>query len=293
LALAEIVWPLIAPVVVRPPNVGVAAVLMFCMVLMAPLVAVKFVALKLAIPLAAVLALSSVIDEPPADELFIVIGPVSPLSVLTPPEPGQVLNVGEPTVETKHCPALPAATLLSDEVPLPMTTPLAPIVFVPVPPFATDSGLDNVRPANVGLLLTDMFCMVLTTPPETEKFAALKLAIPLATVDALSIVMVVPRPDALAMFKLPDKPLRSLTPDPTPPGQAWKAGAPDVDIRHNPAEAGLTVASGPVPWPITTPLLVSDDTPVPPEETPSGELRRSEEIVVGPSVVVPLTFRFC
>ena len=67
----------------KPAKLGVAAVLMFWMVLMAPAVAVKLVLLKLAIPLAAVVASSIVTTVPAPVELDKVSAPERPSSEVT------------------------------------------------------------------------------------------------------------------------------------------------------------------------------------------------------------------
>jgi hypothetical protein len=111
LAVFEMVCPLIAPVVVKPPNVGVAAVLMFWIVFIAPLVAVKFVLLKDAIPFVVVVASSIVIVTPEPEVLLMDSAPVSPSTELTPPLPGHAANVGAPAVEVRHRPDPPAVTV--------------------------------------------------------------------------------------------------------------------------------------------------------------------------------------
>ena len=76
---------------VRPLKVGAADVLISWIVLIAPLVEVKFVALKLAIPLALVLALSIVTLEPAPLELLSTSAPVRPFNDVTPlPDNAQV-----------------------------------------------------------------------------------------------------------------------------------------------------------------------------------------------------------
>jgi len=117
LAVFEIVWPLIAPVVVRPPKVGVAAVWIFCIRLMAPLDAVKLVLLNEAIPFVVVVASSIVIVVPTPDVLLIDRAPVKPSTDDTPPLPGQAAKVGAPAVETRQSPAPPELTVVRDALP--------------------------------------------------------------------------------------------------------------------------------------------------------------------------------
>jgi len=92
-----------------------------------------------------------------------------------------------------------------------------------------------------------MSCIVLTAPLTTEKLLALNEAMPLAAVEASSMVIDVPAPVALFSVSDPLSPFNELTPEPTPPGQAWKLGAPAVDMRQSPAVPVLTAESAPVP----------------------------------------------
>ena len=148
-----------------------------------------------------------------------------------------------------------------------------------------------VRPPKVGAAVIPIFWIVFTLPLETLKLDALNCAIPLVAVDALFIVIVVPAAVLFAIDKVPSTPLREVTPEPVPPGHVWNDGAPVVDIKHSPVEPAFTVVSGSVPWPITTPFFVKEVVPVPPEDTPKGEFNKRLEILVGPRVVFPTTFK--
>ena len=143
---------MIAPVVVNPPKVGVAAMSMFWMRLIAPLDAVKLVALNDAIPFVVVEALSIVIELPEPEVLLMVNAPVRPSTEVTPPLPGHAAKVGAPAVETKQRPAPPALTVVSAALPWPITTPLLVKLDAPVPPLPTVSDDESVKPAKVGLL---------------------------------------------------------------------------------------------------------------------------------------------
>jgi hypothetical protein len=85
---------LLAPVRLLPTKVGVAPVLMFWTVLMAPEAAVKLVLLKLAIPLAAVVASLIVMVAPAPVVLAMLNAPVRASKLLTPPAPVQVPQDG-------------------------------------------------------------------------------------------------------------------------------------------------------------------------------------------------------
>src|SRR5512133_3303830 len=113
---------------------------------MAPPEAVKFVLLKLAIPLLAVLASSMVTVLPAALALAILNAPDKPFNVVTPLPLGQAAQVGAPAVDTRHKPALPVATELKAAVPLPTITPLAARDVAPVPPLATVNALLRDKP---------------------------------------------------------------------------------------------------------------------------------------------------
>ena len=69
----------------------------------------------------------------------------------------------------------------------------------------------SVRRPKVGVAAVSMFWIVLTTPLATEKLVLLNWAIPLALVEALSIVIVVPTPDALESVNAPTSPLTLST----------------------------------------------------------------------------------
>ena len=86
-------------------------------------------------------------------------------------------------------------------------TPPAELCTIP----AVDKP-DNVRPVNVGEAAVLIFCIVLTAPLATLKLVELNEAIPLATVDALSIVTVDPPLVALARVSAPARPFRLVTP---------------------------------------------------------------------------------
>src|SRR5688572_16027447 len=96
--------------VFTPANVGVAPVLIFCIVFTMPVPTLKLVALNCAIPLTDVLA-SSIVIVPLAPLAFAILtAPVWPLSEVTPAPPGQAAQVGAPAVEIKQSPMPPAAT---------------------------------------------------------------------------------------------------------------------------------------------------------------------------------------
>ena len=81
---------------------------------------------------------------PAALAFEMVSAPVAPLTLITPPLPGQLCHDGAPAVETKHKPAPPAATDVIGLVPLPSSTPFAVRLAAPVPPCATLNAV--VRP---------------------------------------------------------------------------------------------------------------------------------------------------
>jgi len=89
---------LLADASVNAPKVGVAEVSMFCIVLTAPLLTVKFVLLKLAIPLFVVVASSIVIAEPEPLVLLIVSAPLRPSRLVTLPAPAQLASVARQNV---------------------------------------------------------------------------------------------------------------------------------------------------------------------------------------------------
>src|SRR5665811_426382 len=82
----EMVAVLMAPVVVRPAKVGLEVVAMFWMVLITPLLAEKFVLLKVAMPLVrpSAAALLMVTALPMPLELLMVRAPVRPSKEVTP-----------------------------------------------------------------------------------------------------------------------------------------------------------------------------------------------------------------
>ena len=104
LLLLKVMPPLLVPVVPRvrelapvselAAKVGLLVVAMFWMVLTAPDEVVKLVLLKLAIPLAAVVASLMVMVAPAPELLARVRAPVRPSRLLTPPAPVQVPQAG-------------------------------------------------------------------------------------------------------------------------------------------------------------------------------------------------------
>ena len=227
-------------------NVGLAPELIFCTVLTAPLATLKLVPLKLAIPLAAVVASLMVTIEPEPEALATDSAPARPFK-LTPPEPltpqlGQLMlpltsSVIKPLALTATVPlafgsvivlfelagaanskelVIPPLVAVSFVLPLPCK-----VKFWPVAP-ATKAPLGVIvfvlTPAKVGVALVAMSWTVLTAPAVTLKFPALKLAMPFAAVVASLIVIVLPAPEALAMLSAPDRPFSVVTPP--PPGQA-------------------------------------------------------------------------
>jgi len=141
---------------VSPLKVGLAVVLMFWMVFTLPLLVVKLVELKLAIPFWVVEASLMVIVLALAEALFTVRAPNSPFIELTPPLV-QALNWGPDTVETRHRPLLAAVTWLMGLVPLPTKTELGVRLVRPVPPLVTLRELLRLRALKVGLELLLMF----------------------------------------------------------------------------------------------------------------------------------------
>ena len=68
----------------------------------------------------------------------IVTTPVKPLTLLTPPEPGQLAKLNEPPEpETKHWPAVLVLTVATALVPCPTNIPFVARLARPVPPLAT------------------------------------------------------------------------------------------------------------------------------------------------------------
>jgi hypothetical protein len=82
---------------------------------------------------------------------------------------------------------------------------------------ATVSAVVNERALKVGELVVAMFWMVLTAPAVTVKFVELKDAIPFALVEASSMVIVAPEPEAFATLRAPVRPLTEVTPLPLIP----------------------------------------------------------------------------
>src|SRR5688572_10803996 len=83
---------------------------------------------------------------PAALAFAMVSPPLNPFNDVTPPPPpGQAEKAGAPTVDIKHRPVPAAVTELTALAPLPTITPFAASVVAPVPPFATLSGVPNVR----------------------------------------------------------------------------------------------------------------------------------------------------
>ena len=74
--------------------------------------------------------------------------------------------------------------------------------------------LERVRPEKVGDAPLLIFWTVLTAPDETEKLVELNEAIPLATADASSMVMVEPPVELFASVIAPESELRLVTPPP-------------------------------------------------------------------------------
>ena len=103
----------VAVVTLRPAKLGVAVESMFWIVLMVPLLAVKFVLLNWAIPLLEVVASSIVIVLREPLELAIVKTPIRPSTLVTPP-PG---------------PPVQAVKLRTPEPLLVIQSPLAPAVI--------------------------------------------------------------------------------------------------------------------------------------------------------------------
>ena len=153
-------WP-VAPTVIaplgviifvfKPANVGVAPVLMSWIVLTLPVLTVRFVALKLAIPLVESVASSMVIVEPAALAFAILSAPPKPFSDDTPPAVGQAAQVGAPLVDNKQSPVLAAVTEVMAAVPWPTKMPLAANELAPVPPLLTVSGLLRFSPPVITL----------------------------------------------------------------------------------------------------------------------------------------------
>jgi hypothetical protein len=108
-------------------------------------------------------------------------------------------------------------SLLAPDAAAPKFVRAPAAVVAPVPPFATDSAVLRVSALKVGELVVLMSWTVLTAPAVTVKFAELNEAIPLAVVDASSIVMVVPAPVELLIVSEPVRPLTELTPAPLTP----------------------------------------------------------------------------
>src|SRR5690349_9668801 len=133
--------------------------------------------------------------------------------------------------------------------------------------------------------------MVLTAPELTVKLVALKLAMPLAAVVALSMVMVAPEPLALARVSAPVRLLRLRTA--VPPEQEPHCTSVAPDTRQRPALAGVATPSVLVPWPYRMLAAGALVRPVPPWSTASGEpsVRLSMVVepvrVVGPEAVRP------
>lgn len=89
--------------------------------------------------------------------LFIVTVPVCPSMEATPPDPGQVVKIGAPTVLMRHWLGVTVVSCCGVLVPLPIRTAFKVSELAPMPPFATDNGAVSVSPANVGLEVVAMF----------------------------------------------------------------------------------------------------------------------------------------
>lgn len=123
-----------------------------------PLVTLKLVLLKAARPFVVLVASLIVITPPTVLTLlpavpWIVIAPFALLTVVTPPDPGQVVKPGVVPVITRHCPLLPVAVFTA-LVPFPTSTPLLVKLLRPVPPLETARGFVRLRLAKVGVLVT-------------------------------------------------------------------------------------------------------------------------------------------
>ena len=223
LAVVLIVWPLIRPEVMVPiltrfPLASIRAVPAPAplLILVVPFTTVPVIVFAVAI----VPKPDAILPTVNAPVPVIAVVTTSFVSTKGASLPSSLLN----SVAVIVC---PFTTKVELEPPVTVKVPvLFPIFVAAVPELLMLVAPMIVRPAKLGAAEVAISCTVLTAPEVTVKLVALKLAIPLATSEALSIVTVAPLPLELANVKTPVKPSKDVTPPPAPPVQDANASTP-------------------------------------------------------------------
>ncbi len=116
-----------------------------------------------------------------------VKAPFWPFTDETPPAPTQVAQTGPLADDSRHSPFEPATMLVMADVPLPVKTPLAASVFVPIPPCITLSAV--VRPLR---LVMSLFAPDAAAPKLARALAAVVAPVPPLPTAKVPVKLIVP-----------------------------------------------------------------------------------------------------